>query len=70
LIDSAYVWCHANNYRIVYCYSTDAQDYWSHVGYHRVPLGEILAVLRDAPQTIHFDGLGWLPTEVVWRRDL
>lgn len=70
LIDAAYAWCKANNYRTVYCYSTDAQDYWSHVGYQRVRLEEILAVLRDAPQTIHFDGLGWLPTEVVWRRDL
>lgn len=70
LTEALYTWCRENNYQRVYCYSTDAQDYWSHVGYREVPLNEILAVLKDAPQTIHFDGLGWLPTEVIWRRDL
>jgi N-acetylglutamate synthase-like GNAT family acetyltransferase len=70
LIDAVFAWCRANNYQKVYCYSTDAQEYWSHVGFRRVSLAEILTVLGDAPQTIHFDGLGWLPTEVVWRRDL
>jgi N-acetylglutamate synthase-like GNAT family acetyltransferase len=70
LTEAVYAWCRANELRTVYCFSTDAQEYWSHMGFRRVEMEELLSVLGNAPQTLHFDGLGWLPTEVVWRRDL
>ena len=40
------------------------------MGFHEVPVPELVAALPAAPQVRHYDALGWLPTEVAWRRDL
>ena len=40
------------------------------MGFHEVPVSELIAVLPDAPQVHRYEMLGWLPTEVAWRRDL
>ena len=54
----------------VYCFSTDAGDFWQHMGFTEVPVAEVLAALPAVPQVAQFRQLGWLPTEVAWRRDL
>jgi len=54
----------------VYCFSTDAGEFWQHMGFWEVPVTELLAALPNAPQVAQFDHLGWLPTEVAWRYDL
>jgi hypothetical protein len=35
-----------------------------------VPVSEVVAALPDCPQVNHFDRIGWLPTEIAWRKDL
>ncbi len=57
-------------YRRVYLFSTDAGAYWQRLGFREVPVSEHVAALPDAPQVRRYKMLGWLPTEVSWRRDL
>ena len=53
-----------------YLFSTDAGAFWARTGFREVPVPELVAALPAAPQVRHYDALGWLPTEVAWRRDL
>lgn len=54
--------------RGVYCFSTDAGDFWQHLGFTEVPVATLLAALPRVPQVVQFTELGWLPTEVAWYR--
>lgn len=51
----------------VYLFSTDAQEYWAHMGFVQVPVAELLSKLPQVPQALQFADMGWLPTEVAWR---
>ena len=53
-----------------YLFSTDAGAFWARMGFREVPVPELVAALLAAPQVRHYDALGWLPSEVAWRRDL
>jgi len=53
-----------------YLFSTGAGAYWTRQGFHEVPVPELVAALPDAPQVRRYRALGWLETEVAWRRDL
>ncbi len=55
--------------RHIYCFSTDAGDFWQHMGFAHVPVADVLTMLPDAPQIAQFERLGWLPSEVAWRYD-
>lgn len=57
-------------YRAVYLFSTDAGAYWTRQGFEEVPVPELVELLPEAPQVLHYDEIGWLPTEVAWRRAL
>lgn len=57
-------------YQHVYLFSTDARTYWQRMGFREVPVSEHVAALPNAPQVQRYTLLGWLPTEVSWRRDL
>lgn len=50
----------------VYCFSTDAGDFWQHMGFTEVPVAALLAALPNVPQVGQFAAFGWLPTEVAW----
>jgi putative hydrolase of HD superfamily len=54
----------------IYLFSTDAGAYWLSQQFHEVPVPEVVAALPNAYQVQHYDAIGWLPTEVAWRRDL
>ena len=54
----------------VSCFSTDAQEYWAHMGIVRVLVLEVLQRFPQVPHVLQFDDLGWLPTEVAWRYDI
>lgn len=56
--------------RSVYCFSTDAGEFWQHMGFIAVPVPTLLAALPQTPQVAQFTALGWLPTEVAWCCDL
>lgn len=60
----------AAGHRYVYLFSTDAGSYWQRHDFREVPVPELVAVLPLAPQVQEYERLGWLPTEVAWRRDL
>ena len=51
----------------VYCFSTDAQEYWAHIGFVPVPVDKLVRCLPQVPQVLQFADLGWLPTEVAFR---
>ncbi len=51
----------------LYCFSDGAGPYWRARGWVECPVPELLGVLGDAPQSLLFDRLGWLPTEIAWR---
>jgi amino-acid N-acetyltransferase len=70
LFGHAYAMAAADGRTSVYCFSTDAQEYWVSQGFAEVPVPELVAVLPDAFQVHHYREIGWLPTEVAWRRDL
>ena len=60
----------ATGYRYVYLFSTEAGAYWQRLHFHEVPVSELVAALPEVPQVKQYEVLGWLPTEVAWRRDL
>jgi N-acetylglutamate synthase-like GNAT family acetyltransferase len=70
LFGHAYAMAAADQITAVYCFSTDAGDYWTRHGFREVPVPELCAALPDAFQVHHYHELGWLPTEVAWRKDL
>lgn len=53
----------------LYLFSTDAGSYWQRQGFRQVPVPELLSVLPNVYQVQEYQRLGWLPTEVAWRRD-
>lgn len=70
LFGHAYAAAAADGITAVYCFSTDAGDYWVRHGFREVPVPELCDALPDAFQVHHYQELGWLPTEVAWRKDL
>jgi N-acetylglutamate synthase-like GNAT family acetyltransferase len=70
LFEHAYDLARADQIRSVYCFSTDAGAYWISQGFCEVPVAELCAALPDSYQVNHYAAIGWLPTEVAWRRDL
>lgn len=50
----------------IYCFSTDAGEFWTKMGFSEVPVTELLQMLPDAPQVVQFGALDWLATEVAW----
>jgi N-acetylglutamate synthase-like GNAT family acetyltransferase len=70
LVEYALAAARSAGYRVAYLFSTDAGPYWERRGFREVPVPELVAALPDAPQVRHYDRIGWLPTEVAWRRDL
>lgn len=54
----------------VYLFSTGAGAYWRRHGFREVPVDELVAAMPDTPQVLRYRELGWLPTEVAWRREL
>lgn len=60
----------ARNVAGLYLFSTDAGAYWQSRGFVEVPVDEVVALLPDAFQVRHYAELGWLPTEVAWRKPL
>ncbi|GAB4118130.1 MAG: hypothetical protein Fur005_25700 [Roseiflexaceae bacterium] len=70
LFESAYDLARADQIKRVYCFSTDAGEYWISQGFYEVPVPELCAALPNAYQVNHYAAIGWLPTEVAWRRDL
>lgn len=51
----------------VYCFSTDAQEFWTHMGFVEVPVAELVQKMPQVPQVLQFADMGWIPTEVAWR---
>ena len=68
LTERALDWASENGYRVVYCFSTDAGSYWQAQGFDRCDVEEVVRELPHAPQVSLFRELGWLPTEVAFRR--
>jgi N-acetylglutamate synthase-like GNAT family acetyltransferase len=62
--------CRMTGRHVIYCFSTGAGDYWRRLGFHEVPVEEVIEALPRAPQVVVFERKGWLPTEVAWRKDL
>ncbi len=60
----------SGGYQHVYLFSTDAGTYWHRLGFCEVPVSELVAALPNTSQVQKYKVLGWLPTEVAWRRDL
>ena len=70
LTNTAFEGCRMAGRRIVYCFSTSAGSYWQRFGFREVSVREVIDALPDSPQVNHFDRIGWLPTEIAWRKDL
>jgi N-acetylglutamate synthase-like GNAT family acetyltransferase len=70
LVQHTYEAARARGCKTVYCFSTDAITYWAYQKFVEVPVPELIAALSNAQQVHHFDRIGWLPTEVAWRKDL
>jgi len=69
LTNTAFEGCRMAGRNIVYCFSTGAGTYWQRFGFREVPVSEVVAALPDSPQVNHFGRVGWLSTEVAWRKD-
>jgi N-acetylglutamate synthase-like GNAT family acetyltransferase len=66
LIDELIGFCRAKGVRRLYCFSTDKQAYWGHIGFEPVSVAELVAALPTAYQVSLFERLGWLSTELAW----
>lgn len=54
----------------LYLFSTGAGAYWQSRGFVEVPVDDVVSALPDAFQVRHYAELGWLPTEIAWRKSL
>lgn len=54
----------------MFLFSTDAGDYYRSLGYCEVPVDEVVMAVGQTPQVVKYRELGWLPTEVAWRKSL
>lgn len=70
LLEHAELEAAARNVTGLYLFSTGAGAYWQSRGFVEVPVDEVVAMLPDAFQVRHYAELGWLPTEVAWRKAL
>lgn len=70
LVDAALAAAEQHGHTRAYLFSTGAGPYWTRLGFHEVPVNQLVAALPDAPQVRQYRRLGWLPSEVAWRRDL
>lgn len=70
LVKQAVDMCRATGHRVIYCFSTEAGEYWQRQGFREVPVDELVTALPAAPQVRTFDQLGWLHSEVAWRKDV
>jgi N-acetylglutamate synthase-like GNAT family acetyltransferase len=57
-------------YHHIYLFSTGAGAYWQRFNFHEVPVSELVTALPKAQQVKQYEVMGWLPTEIAWRRDL
>jgi N-acetylglutamate synthase-like GNAT family acetyltransferase len=60
----------AAGYKHIYLFSTDAGSYWQRHAFREVSVSELVSALLTVPQVKQYEQLGWLPSEVAWRRDL
>jgi N-acetylglutamate synthase-like GNAT family acetyltransferase len=60
----------ADGVKQIYLFSTDAGPYWIKQGFVEVPVPELVAALPNSFQVRHYDEIGWLPTEIAYRKDL
>jgi hypothetical protein len=70
LTEVALSWAWVNGSRCVYCFSTEAGRYCVARGFEECAIDEVLRELPDAPQVRMFEELGWLSTEVAFRKVL
>lgn len=70
LTQTAFEGCRMSRRHVIYCFSASASHYWQRLGFREVSVHEVINALPDSPQVNHFDRIGWLPTEVAWRKDL
>ena len=68
LTEHALDWAWRHGFRAVYCFSTDAGDYWMRRGFVQCDVGDVLLELPDAPQVRVFASLGWLRSGVSFVR--
>ena len=68
LTEHALDWAWQNGFRAVYCFSTDAGDYWMRRGFAQCAVDEVVLALPEAPQVRLFESLGWLRSEVAYVR--
>jgi len=54
----------------MYLFSTEAGDYYRGLGYVEVPVEEVTAAVGQTPQVRKYEQLGWLPTEIAWKKGL
>ena len=70
LVDTALAAAKQHGHVRAYLFSTGAGPYWTRLGFREVPVEQLVAALPDTPQVRQYQRMGWLPTEVAWRRDL
>lgn len=70
LVATALAAAQADGCRHVYLFSTGAGLYWQRYGFDEVPVDELVQALPESFQVRHYETLGWLPTEIAWRRRL
>ena len=68
LTEHALDWAWQNGLRAVYCFSTDAGDYWMRRGFAQCAVDEVVLALPEAPQVRLFESLGWLRSEIAYVR--
>ncbi len=56
--------------KYLYLFSTGAGAYYRRTGYVEAPVVELTDALPDVPQVRQYERLGWLPTEIAWRKPL
>lgn len=54
----------------MYLFSTEAGDYYRSLGYLQVSVDEAVVAVGQTPQVRKYEQLGWLPTEVAWKKKL
>jgi len=70
LVSAAEAFARDQDIRRLYLFSKDEAPFFERLGWTEVPVEEAARLLRQAPQVIRYNRVGWYPDERALRRDL
>lgn len=70
LVNTALAGARKMGCKTIYLFSVSSGGYWQRMGFHKVPVDELVQALPEIPQVLRFSAIGKLATETGWKKEL